>query len=60
MHLKKLYKVRYDEQSSTLKLAGEDPFGKDKNVYINIENAELFLNAIKLAIQKYGENIELV
>jgi hypothetical protein len=58
--MKKLKKVRYDQQGGSFKIAGEDPYGKNKTVYIDIENAELFINAIKLAIQKDGENIELV
>lgn len=59
MHMKKLYKVRYDEQCSTFKFAGEDPFGKEKTVYIDIKNTEIFINAIKSAIQQDGRNIEL-
>lgn len=60
MHLKKLNNVRYDEQFGTFKIAGEDSFGKTVSVYFDVKNTELFINAIKSAIQKYGENIELV
>ncbi|PSH70222.1 hypothetical protein CU102_03795 [Phyllobacterium brassicacearum] len=59
MHMKKLKKLRFDEDTGALKIAGENGFGKDKTVYVDVENPELFLNAIKSAFQMGGKDIEL-
>ena len=52
MHMKKLFKLRFDEGSVTLKIAGENGFGKDKTIYIDVPEPDTFLKAIKSAFRK--------
>jgi hypothetical protein len=58
MRMKKLKKVRYDTQSGSF-IAGTDGFGKNKSVYLDVKDADVFINAVKLAIQRDGENVEV-
>lgn len=60
MHITKVRKLRIDEDTGSFKIAGSDGFGKEKTVYIDIENPELFLNVIKSAFQKTGKNFQVI
>ena len=59
MHMRIVRNLRFDDDSGTLRIAGENGFGKEKTVYIDIANAEMFLNAIKSAFQMTGKNVAL-
>lgn len=49
MHMRQLKKLRYDDDTCTLKIDGENGFEKSKTIYLDIKNTEIFLNTIKSA-----------
>jgi hypothetical protein len=59
MHMKKPKKLRFDDDTGTLKIAGENGFGEDKTVFVDVANPEIFLSAIKSAFQKGGKDVDL-
>lgn len=50
MRLRELQEIRYEEETSNLKLSGLNAFKQAKSVNISIDNPEEFLNAIKTAL----------